>query len=516
MTPLTQTWPGGTISVMAPEPRIPELTGLCLQIGKTYLNGPHWLLSRPNLPDRAALLPHEFIGPFNPLPFPAQFFDFILADPYQLTDLNPLTTLANWRKVARQWVALDYSHPDLTLTSDWEQKNLLRLAQTLGWNCKTVDGWWLLEAAPPIPLSQQIFSWARSPQRRPGHLLSLGAMALGLTTSSDLLHWAVLAGWLLFSGLWLWRTRMQPLQLEWLRQPLPPHLQDPTCRERICAVIITYNPSPSLIDNLYQLLPQVKTILLIDNASTQGSAVLEEAAHMPGVVWLPNTTNLGLGAALNNAATYALEHGFEWLATFDQDSRVTPHYFERLLAAHKEKTQSEKIGLLMGRPMIPITSTLKPLSGIPAYRTQTQSPLSTIITSGNLVSSRALAQVRWNEALFIDSVDHDYNLQLLRKGYSMALGMRTFMLHQVNADPGRKLERHQKINSSRTYYQVRNTTTLLGWYGLQHPRLALHWLTRVTRTLLSSLRPDRRLVRQFAWQGLRDALRGRLGPYSGD
>lgn len=337
---------------MTPEPKTPKFAGLGLQIGKTYLDGPHWLLSRPNLLNRSTLLPNELISPFHPLPFPAQFFNYILADPQQLGELNPGTTLDNWRKVARQWIALDFTQPDPALPPSWQPENLIQLAQSLGWNCKTVDGWWLLEAAQPIPISQQLLGWARSHQRCPGYLLSMATIALGLSTSWLFLLWAVLAGWLLFAALMVWRARVVPLQLEWLRQPLPSHLQDPSCCDQICAAVIAYNPAPSLIDSLHQLLPQVKTVLLIDNASTQGREVLSQAAHLPGVVWLPNPTNLGLGAALNQAANYTLAHGYEWLATFDQDSRITPQYFERLLATLLEHPQPSSVGLLGGRPMI--------------------------------------------------------------------------------------------------------------------------------------------------------------------
>lgn len=156
------------------------------------------------------------------------------------------------------------------------------------------------------------------------------------------------------------------------------------------------------------------------------------------------------------------------------------------------------------------------LYGTGAYSRRSHSSPRLILTSGNLVRRTALAQVCWDEKLFIDSVDHEFNLHLSQHRFRVVRVMRAFFLHQLDTHPQQANEQSTRINSVRTYYEVRNRLVLVRRYATTHPWLCLAFLVRTCLTLVSSLRPGRSTPRKYAWQGLRDALRGRLGPYPGD
>src|SRR4051794_20411549 len=100
----------------------------------------------------------------------------------------------------------------------------------------------------------------------------------------------------------------------------------------ICAVVVSYNPPVYLLDNLEKLKIQAPEVVLIDNGSGASSAALLKRAERDlGIKIIHNQKNVGIAAALNMGIRHAIREGYEWLATFDQDSTITPRFFEGLL-----------------------------------------------------------------------------------------------------------------------------------------------------------------------------------------
>ncbi len=69
----------------------------------------------------------------------------------------------------------------------------------------------------------------------------------------------------------------------------------------VLAVVVTYNPDSDLKDNLAALRGQVGTVLIVDNASFDRSAI-ENAASELGCRLIVNALNVGVATAFNQAA----------------------------------------------------------------------------------------------------------------------------------------------------------------------------------------------------------------------
>ena len=103
--------------------------------------------------------------------------------------------------------------------------------------------------------------------------------------------------------------------------------------EKVCAIVVTYHPQPSVIDNMRLLSPQVAAIVIVDNGSGEQSAlVLSALEAMPGVRLIRNSTNLGIASALNAGIKWAAAENYNWVVTFDQDSSVTPNFIASMQA----------------------------------------------------------------------------------------------------------------------------------------------------------------------------------------
>jgi rhamnosyltransferase len=287
----------------------------------------------------------------------------------------------------------------------------------------------------------------------------------------------------------------------------------------ICAVVVTHFPEPACADNLRALASQVSQVLVIDNGSSALSlAPVEAAARNLGGSVMSLTTNRGIATALNAGLAFARERGYRWLATFDQDSLVTPNMIETMAQALAAYPQSHKVAVIapchVDRALGFAVREAAEATG-PGWRV-----LRTTMSSGNLVDVRAATSAGgFDDSLFIDYVDHDFCLRLRRCGYQVLEATRAQLLHSLGV-----LERRRFIGLSvsitnhsapRLYYISRNRLILWRRYWRREPR----WVVRDVRRLLSEtlfivlyerqVGAKVRMIVRGVWHGVRD-VRGPL------
>jgi rhamnosyltransferase len=289
----------------------------------------------------------------------------------------------------------------------------------------------------------------------------------------------------------------------------------------VLAVVVTYNPDPDLAANLDALRAQIDDIVIVDNASRDGAAIAALAASL-GIRLIANPANLGIAAALNAGARLALEEGYDWLATFDQDSRLEPNALDTLAASLEAFGDHSRVGLLAmshvdrgtGRSYHRFGDTLA--SG-PDWRT-----VRTTITSGMLIRAATLRSAGlFDETLFIDAVDHDFALGCRARGWLILESRSAILRHALGAAAVVRagpldvpVSNHSAL---RRYYITRNQLRVclrrLGadpYWSLRE--LAMLALSTIAVLVLES---DRRAKARAVALGLGDWLRGRSGPFTG-
>src|SRR5258708_29269327 len=113
----------------------------------------------------------------------------------------------------------------------------------------------------------------------------------------------------------------------------------------VLAAVVTFHPGADLTHNLEALRRQVAAVLVIDNGSADFASV-ERAALAAGCHVIANSDNLGIAAALNQAADLARAQDYAWLATFDQDSLVPDGALAGLLAVYAAHPDRERIAIM--------------------------------------------------------------------------------------------------------------------------------------------------------------------------
>ncbi len=252
----------------------------------------------------------------------------------------------------------------------------------------------------------------------------------------------------------------------------------------ICGVVVTYFPGEDVGGNLRAMVGECRRVLVVDNGSPP--EVCARLATVPGVILLALGNNLGIAAALNRGAAWARDKDFQWLVTFDQDSKPEPGLVAELWAAHLRHPQAAVIG-----PRI-----LEGGADAPNYRWVRRHPrwpglfqrsecgaadlpeVTAVITSGSMIELQYWAESGgFAEELFIDYVDIDYCLRVGRSGRKITVAAAASLRHELGARQagrlfGRDL-RPMHHAAFRHYYIARNRVRVWRRHALAVPHWAL-------------------------------------------
>jgi rhamnosyltransferase len=285
------------------------------------------------------------------------------------------------------------------------------------------------------------------------------------------------------------------------------------------AVIIAYNPSPTLYENVLALADQVSRILIVDNASNSESrTVLERLRGLPRTDIIQNSSNLGIGAALNVGARWAIERGYGWIATFDQDSRVGPGFVAEMLHAYSEHPQRGLIGLVAPRYREQTTGLA--LDGVSAM--SGDEIVLTSMMSGNLVRTDVLKTVGfYNEQFFIDYVDHELCLRMARYGFRVLKSAHAVLQHNLGrlslTKVGNRILATTNHSPLRRYYNARNRIFVYRLYGRFVPWWVVHDMKYflIDTVKIPFLEPEGRAKLSSIVRGIWHGLAGKYGAPEG-
>ena len=288
---------------------------------------------------------------------------------------------------------------------------------------------------------------------------------------------------------------------------------------QICAVMVVYNSDSTLEENIRALLNEVAKLIVVDNFSEPASrAMIVELAGACNfeVIW--NKENVGLAAGLNAGIRRALaDDHYEWITTFDQDSRVTPGFREAMFAAYQACPFREKVALIVPRHVLSQEHPGKiPIQDGPRFR-----EVSVALQSGSFFSRSVLKDVGlFDERFFIDYVDFEFCLRLRKSGFRIIEAVAAPIYHRVGTPT-----RHNFLGTSctvfnhssvRRYYAARNRLRVYRRYMLSDPRWIGHdmwsWFKEIVKLML--FESNRREKLAFMARGAWDALRGRGGAYA--
>jgi rhamnosyltransferase len=274
---------------------------------------------------------------------------------------------------------------------------------------------------------------------------------------------------------------------------------NPIHNQKIAACVVLYNSSLNCLNCIATYQHQVERVYVVDNSEQPDSDLVTHLLAIPTVQYMPNGGNLGIATALNRAASRAINDGFTYLLTMDDDTKMPPNGVVQILLVFEQHHSSKPIGLVSGihtRPRIAETIKSVPYT----------------MTSGNLLSLHAYQQAGpFRDELFIDHVDHEYGLRLNRMGF-LVIELNTLRLdHRLGLKKSVWGGMYSFISHSpqRTYYIVRNGLVVAQEYGEFRRRAFVLILKEWLKAVL--FEKQKRLRLRLFWRGLTDGRKGRLG-----
>lgn len=243
----------------------------------------------------------------------------------------------------------------------------------------------------------------------------------------------------------------------------------------VSAVVVTYNPDPSLLGLLVaSLVRQVGRVVVVDNGS-DSRVVSSLVASFPGFVLdlVENGMNEGLAAAQNRGIAHARAAGCSHVILFDQDS-VPPRGLvaglldAATLAAGQSASEYVVVGPCIADDRL---GTRMPfvrvgVLGVERFHCEEYSnavvPADFLIASGVLIPLCVFDKVGlMDESLFIDNVDLEWCFRARSLGVQLfgACGVR--MAHSLG-DQAFRVGRHvvHYHKPVRQYYMMRNRLLL--------------------------------------------------------
>lgn len=253
-------------------------------------------------------------------------------------------------------------------------------------------------------------------------------------------------------------------------------------RDNTFAVVVTYYPKPDLVKNLVIIGSQVDYVAVVDNGSDIGLEDLISKIANGRYILIANGQNLGIAAALNIGISWGVAKGYNWVLTMDQDSECLDGIIDGIGSVYDCFDDTKHLAIIGANFLHKVTGDL-------GYAFPEDEPCcwreeKYIFTSGSLLSLEAFQRVGpFMEMLFIDLVDHEYEMRLYRYDWKMIVTRQPFFRHVVGEPTSHKIfyktlwaSNHPPI---RRFYYTRNAIILARIYYSRETEMIKTFLYQV-------------------------------------
>ena len=277
---------------------------------------------------------------------------------------------------------------------------------------------------------------------------------------------------------------------------------------KLAGMVTLYNPSKDNISNINNYIDSVDKLYIFDNTDNVDNSNL--LPKNKKIVYITEKENKGIAYSMNVCARKAIEDGYNYLLTMDQDSKMTSDIVNDMVKFLKT-TKEKKIGLVS--PYQDIDS--KEEISDKEYEDQME-----MMTSGNIIDLKVYKEIGgFKDWLFIDCVDTDYCMNLHKHGYKVLRLNKVVMKHDLGSLVVHHLFGKEypcyNHNPMRRYYIVRNNLYINQMYHDLFPEYCDHLIRiqkgQVKRILAFEKNKFNKL--KMMYRGYKDFKKGIKGQF---
>ncbi len=247
--------------------------------------------------------------------------------------------------------------------------------------------------------------------------------------------------------------------------------------------------------NINTYINDIDILYIIDNSSNNNSSKIDKNKK---IQYIFNNENIGVSRALNLAARRAIQEGYSWLLTMDQDTVFKLNTISEMKKAIKENG-TNKIGI--------ITPWHNTKLKINKPQEDIDYPLE-VMTSGNLVNLEIYDKIGgYKDWMFIDGIDIEYGLNLAKHGYKIMRLNNVCIEHNLGDIKYKQFLWKKDIlctnhNYLRRYYMTRNYMYIKDMY-INFNKEYVNKITKQKRNILVIL-----LFEKDKYRKIRNIIRG--------
>ena len=241
-----------------------------------------------------------------------------------------------------------------------------------------------------------------------------------------------------------------------------------TKNTKVSGMVVLYNPSDKVLDNIKLYINEVEKLYIVDNSEIVNRNVKVQLKNNNNTEYIELGENKGIAKALNIGAHRAIQDGYKWILTMDQDSKPKDNMIDKMVDYIKNNDTND-VGIISPYHLLDTT-------GFKNLDKDIHEPIR-VMTSGNFLNLNIYKQLGgFMNELFIDSVDHEYCYKLKKNNYRIIRINEAILNHNLGEDNrlinflGKTL-RIINHNYIRIYYMTRNELYVRKLYKKNIPRL---------------------------------------------
>lgn len=269
---------------------------------------------------------------------------------------------------------------------------------------------------------------------------------------------------------------------------------------KIAGLVVLYNPGSDVVKNIESYLRQVEKLFVIDNSAYSNSNLISKLSSN-NIEYIPNNKNIGLAAALNLGAKLAIDSGYDFLLTMDQDS-IAPDRMINSLFERCKNYNCSQIGII------------SPFHSVKNYNTPSDEQITEnliVMTSGNLLNLKTYSKAGpFEEKFFIDYIDYEYCLRLNSMGFKVLTVNTVHLTHNLGTLEKRKFFfRNVAVthhSPERLYYRTRNRLFIIKVYKIFFPDFCNKEKWGIVNDLIKIIlyEKDKRVKIRMVLKGIKD------------
>lgn len=272
------------------------------------------------------------------------------------------------------------------------------------------------------------------------------------------------------------------------------------------AVVILYNPSDEVINNICSYNKAVDKLYVIDNSEDNNEFIKKKLQKLPNIKYIWLGDNKGIAYALNRALYIAINDGADFLMTMDQDTAFRGDDAYKMISYISEHHNENNIALYAANT-----------GEYPETRNLEYVDLA--ITSGNVIHCETIRAIGgFDEDLFIDWVDQDLCYRLLENNHKIARLNNIRIIHHLGEEMIKKLlgytYHYTTHNDIRYYYMVRNKFYVLNKNKIplrKQIKFIFGVIYMVIKIIL--IEKNKRKKLKYVMYGYTDYLNRKMGKY---